>query len=121
MPRRRDSALRAGADRWGARVPTRRRFLSGLLGLCALAGAVDAQEARTVPRIGVLVPGSPTPGSLPMRVFDAFREGLYGLGYVEGRTVVVEARWNGGRPERDAALTRELVQANVDVIVAGTS
>jgi putative tryptophan/tyrosine transport system substrate-binding protein len=92
-----------------------------LLGWTFMPFVAAAQEARRVPRVGVLAPGHPTRDTLPMKVFDAFRHGLRDLGYVEGRTVLIESRWDGGRPERHAALARELVQAGVDVIVAGTT
>jgi putative ABC transport system substrate-binding protein len=43
------------------------------------------------------------------------------LGYVEGRTVVFEARGADGKPERLPALAAELVRLKVDVIVASTT
>jgi putative ABC transport system substrate-binding protein len=39
------------------------------------------------------------------------------LGLIEGRTIVIEYRWSGGRPERVAEIAAEFVQLNVDVIV----
>ncbi len=82
--------------------------------------AVQAEQGR-IPRIGVLAPGDPTPGTLPMQVFDAFRQGLRELGYVEGRTIVIEPRWDEGRPDRYASLAEELIRLNVDIIVAGSA
>jgi putative ABC transport system substrate-binding protein len=98
----------------------RRSFLAAALALAAVPRAVGAQQAGA-PRLGVLVPGNPTPGTLPLQVFDAFRQGLRDLGYVEGRTIVIESRWDEGRPERNAALAGELIRLEVDVIVAGTT
>jgi putative ABC transport system substrate-binding protein len=49
---------------------------------------------------------------------EAFRQGLRGLGYVEGRNVVIEYRDAEGKPERLPALAAELVRLKVDVIVA---
>jgi len=72
-------------------VMDRRSFLAAALALAAVPRAAEAQPAG-VPRIGVLVPGNPTPGTLPLQVFDAFRQGLRDLGYVEGRTIV---KWTG--------------------------
>jgi len=99
----------------------RRTFLCGLT-LAPLAAplAAEGQQGR-VPRIGVLAPGGPTPGTLPMQVFDAFRQGLRDLGYVEGQTIVIESRWDEGRPDRYASLAEELIRLNVDIIVAGTT
>ena len=49
------------------------------------------------------------------------RQGLQELGYVDGRTAVIEWRWWEGKPEqlRDAAA--EMVGLNPDVIVVGGS
>ncbi len=91
------------------------------LTLTLLPLAAEAQQAGRVPRIGVVAPGTPTPGTLPLQVFDAFRQALRDLGYVEGETVVLETRWDESRPEQIASLVRDLVQRNVDVILAGTT
>lgn len=50
--------------------------------------ASEAQQARNVPRIGLLRSGSP-----PDPFVESFRHGLRDLGYVEGRNVVLEYRW----------------------------
>jgi len=47
----------------------------------------------------------------------AFREGLRGLGYVEGTNVIIEFRWAEGESDRLAELARELVRLRVDVLV----
>jgi putative ABC transport system substrate-binding protein len=47
----------------------------------------------------------------------AFQQGLANLGYVEGRDIIIEARFSEGRVERFPDLTAELVRLNVDVIV----
>jgi putative ABC transport system substrate-binding protein len=51
-------------------------------------------------------------------VFDALREGLRDVGYIEGDNIRVEARWARGKPELLPQLTRELVQLRVDIVVA---
>ena len=87
------------------------------VGLLLAPLASDAQQAGKVPRIGLLgvSPESPTGRA----VLDAFRQGLRDLGYVEGRSVVIEHRWAEGKPERLPDLAAELVRLNVDVLVAG--
>jgi putative ABC transport system substrate-binding protein len=70
-----------------------------------------------VPRVGYLSPGS---SSDPVRQnrFEAFRQGLRELGYVEGQNIAIESRWAEGKYDRYSALTADLVRLKVDVIVA---
>jgi len=49
--------------------------------------------------------------------YEAFRQGLNELGYVEGRHIVIEYRYAEGRSERLPALAAELVRLNVDLIL----
>ena len=51
--------------------------------------------------------------------YPAFVKGMNELGYVEGKDVVIEARYGDGNAARLATLAAELVQSNVDVIVTG--
>jgi putative ABC transport system substrate-binding protein len=46
----------------------------------------EAQQPRKVPRIGYLTPSISANRSL----FEAFRQGLRELGYVEGKNIVIE-------------------------------
>jgi putative tryptophan/tyrosine transport system substrate-binding protein len=39
------------------------------------------------------------------------------LGWIEGRTIVIEYRWDDGRPERAAEIAAEFVRLKVEVIV----
>jgi putative tryptophan/tyrosine transport system substrate-binding protein len=79
--------------------------------------AADAPQATTVHRVGrLLAAGSPAAGPDPS--FEAFRQGLRALGYVEGQNVVIEDRYAEGSPERLRDLAAELVRLKVDVIVA---
>jgi ABC-type uncharacterized transport system substrate-binding protein len=87
------------------------------LALLAMPLAARPQQPSHIPRIGVLVSGSPG----PHRAFESFRQGLRELGYIEGQTIVIESRWDEGRPERNTALVADLIRLRVDVIVATTS
>lgn len=69
------------------------------------------QQAPKITRVGFLAPQS---RSLPL--FDAFRQGLADLGYVEGRNVVIEPRFAEGQYERFPDLFAELVRLKVDII-----
>jgi putative tryptophan/tyrosine transport system substrate-binding protein len=75
-----------------------------------------AQQLSRVPRIGVLLLGTPT--SFAPRT-QAFVEGLRDLGYVEGRTVAIEWKWGQDRDDLLPDLAAELVRSQVDVIVTG--
>jgi putative tryptophan/tyrosine transport system substrate-binding protein len=87
--------------------------VSVTLALLASPLAGEAQP-RGVPRIGLLESGS-LAGRAPL--WEAFRQAMRELGYVEGRSVVFEARGAGGGSERLPALATELVRLKVDVIV----
>jgi putative ABC transport system substrate-binding protein len=88
-----------------------RTFAGGLLGAPL---AAEAQQARGMPRIGVLVLA---PLSARPQQWEAFRQGLREHGYLPGQNILLEFRSADGKPERLAELAAELVQANMDVIV----
>lgn len=87
------------------------------LALFACLSAVEAQQAGKVPRVGFLYFGSREPGPGAAR-YAAFLEGLRELGYVEGKDLIVEARFAESKPERLPALVDELLRLRVDSIVA---
>jgi putative ABC transport system substrate-binding protein len=62
--------------------------------------------------------GSSQAGLTP--AFDAFREGLRELGWIENENIVIEYRWAGERPDRLPELAAELVRLKVDVIIGST-
>ena len=83
--------------------------------LLTVAGLAEARPAMKVARIGYL---SGTSLSVNSARVDAFRQGLHELGYVEGKNIVIEWRFAGGKLDRLPALAAELVRLKVDVIVA---
>jgi putative ABC transport system substrate-binding protein len=96
-------------------VITRRVFLGTLAGgLLAAPLAADAQPRGQVARMGVL-------GNAPPPQWEAFRERLRQLGWVEGQNLIIESRWMQGRPDRLPELAAELVRLNPDVILALSS
>jgi putative ABC transport system substrate-binding protein len=50
---------------------------------------------------------------------DAFVQRLRELGWVEGRSILIEVRWGEGRPERYAEIAAEFVRSKVEIILAG--
>ena len=92
----------------------RREFILGLGGAAAWPLAARAQQGK-MPIIGFLHPGFPDGIGSP--AFSALRDGLRDVGYVEGETVKIEARWARGEPETLAHLTQELIRLHVDVLV----
>jgi putative ABC transport system substrate-binding protein len=80
--------------------------------------AALAQQLTKVPRVGWLVSGSPTTHRLSLA---AFRDGLKAHGHVEEQNISIEYRWAEGNVARLPALANDLVQQNVDVILAGGS
>ncbi len=95
----------------------RRRFL-----LTSLAGAVAAplpaggQHAANTPRVGFLSPSSLS-DERTRRYFETFRQGLRELGYLEGQSIAIEARWAEGKYSRLSGLALELVRLRMMVIV----
>jgi putative ABC transport system substrate-binding protein len=93
----------------------RRRELITLLGGAAAAWPLRAQAQQgKVPIVGFLYPGFSDPGS---PIFDALGQGLRDVGFIEGETVKIEARWARGKPDTLPQLTRELIQLHADVLV----
>lgn len=86
------------------------------LALSLLAGPLpaEAQQPAKVPRIGFL--GALSPSALSARI-DAFQQGLRELGYVEGKSLVIEYRWAERKSDRLPDLAVELVRLKVEVIV----
>ena len=99
----------------------RRKFLvalgAGALAFAAPPGSFGQQQVK-VRRVGFL---SLSAASLNSPYANAFLKGMRELGYVEAKNLVVEWRFADGKLERLPGLAAELVQLNVDVIVAGGS
>jgi len=90
--------------------------LAVLLAVSVLAPpAAETQQAQKIPRVGMLLPGTPSTNA---HLAEAFRQGLRELGYIEGQTILLEPRYSAGRVERFADHAAELTRLKVDVIVA---
>jgi len=98
--------------------PARRAVLRALV--CGMAMAPSrrllAQQKSKSWRVGFLAPGASS-----TRVYEGFRQGMRKIGLVEANGVELHWRFADGNYDRLGGLAADLVRANVDVIVAGTT
>ena len=78
----------------------RREFITLVGGAAAWPLAAGAQQSGKVPRIGYLSPA----GAMPRD--EAFRQRLQELGYVDGKSIIIEYRFAEGKFDRLRALAR---------------
>ncbi len=89
------------------------------LSLFAAPFAVSAQQPTKAPLVAVLVPGtSPAGRGLSRLDLQAVREGLRALGYVEGKNIERDVRFEDNKPECWPSIVDELMRRRVDVMVA---
>ena len=86
--------------------------------LFAFSLTANAQQPKKIPRIGYLAGITSTAQSARIQ---AFRQGLRELGYLEGKNIVIEARYGEGNPDRVRTLAAELVNLKVDIILSAGS
>lgn len=89
-----------------------------MLGLAGLVPAwpfvARAQQGDRTRRVGALMSGMETDPEQIAR-WDAFRESLEGLGWLDGRNVRIDVRF-AGRPDRFEPLAKEMVALQPDAI-----
>jgi len=94
----------------------RRIGLVVVLALSLLAPLVlQAEQAEKAWRIGWL--GDGTRSAREGNTLTPLREGLRELGYIEGKNIVIDARWSEGSEERLRHDAADFVRLKVDVIV----
>lgn len=81
--------------------------------LFSLCPSAWAQQQTKISRIGYLNAGSTSESA----DFNAFRQRLRELGYVERKSIVIESANADGNQERLNRFAQEMVRLNVDVIV----
>jgi putative ABC transport system substrate-binding protein len=94
----------------------RRDFITVLGGAAAAwPFAAHGQQAKRIPRIGVLwhAGSAEEEGAY----FKSLAQGLTDLGYIDGRNLILEHRFPNEMPERFRSMARELVSLNVDVLI----
>jgi putative ABC transport system substrate-binding protein len=99
--------------------PTSTRLTSIVVLLLFAVSLATAAQVGKVPRIGVLLPGSPDPEY--ERRLDAFRQGLRELGYIDTQNILLEYRWAHAKYEHMADLVAELMRLKVDVLVVDST
>jgi putative tryptophan/tyrosine transport system substrate-binding protein len=93
----------------------RREFIAGLGGAAVWPVAAWAQQEERVRRVGILVNGSSTQAPAHPRV-DAFKQGLAGVGWIEGRNLAFEERWAEADATRLPTLATQLAALKPDLI-----
>ena len=95
----------------------RRAVIAGLASLLVAPRRSAAQQAPAkLPRIGILSPAA----SPSTKGFDACRDGLRELGYIDGANITIVYRCAAWDYDRLPAMAGELVRLPVDVIVTDT-
>src|SRR5919109_4034618 len=89
--------------------------LTGTLSIVTAAFAGRAQAPKKLPHIGSL--SANTAPAAP--ILEAFRQGLSGLGWIEGQNIALEWRSTAGQDDLLPAFLDEPLQCKVDIIVAG--
>ena len=86
-----------------------------ILVLASFWPAEAQQTTKAIPRIGFI--SSTSTAENPSPLFEAFRQGLRDLDYVDGKNIVIVHRYAEGRLDRMPPFVHEFVQQKVDVIV----
>ena len=99
----------------------RRKFIA-LLGAAAVAWPLvaHAQQSKEIPRLCFL---TFDPGTLQSRSprFDVFFDSLRDLGYVDGKTIVIDYLSADGKDDRFPALVSECLRLKADIIAVSTT
>jgi ABC-type uncharacterized transport system substrate-binding protein len=82
--------------------------------LLAVAAPAEAQQTRTVIRIGYL--SSVNPANESARA-EGIRLALHERGYIEGQNIAIEYRYGEGKIDHYPELANELVRLKSDIIV----
>jgi putative ABC transport system substrate-binding protein len=95
---------------------SRRAFVAGTLVLASAPLSVSAQQRGKIPRIGVLWHAASA--EQEGKMFEAMEQGFRDFGYTDGQNIALERRFPAEQPEQFIVLAAELVQLNIDVLVA---
>jgi ABC-type uncharacterized transport system substrate-binding protein len=98
----------------------RRDFITLLGGAAAWPFTARAQQGDRVRRIGVVM-GLDENDPLAKPRVSAFTQALAGLGWTDGRNLLMDLRWHGGDANGIRALAQELVGLQPDIILTITT
>jgi putative ABC transport system substrate-binding protein len=93
----------------------RREFISLIGGAIAWPFVARADQTGAPMRVGFLGGASTLGGEA---LVACFRAGLRGIGWNEGKNIIIEYQWTEGISERYSQLGAELVRLKPDLIVA---
>lgn len=80
----------------------------------------EAQQGpKALPRVGVIL--STGTAAVPSPQLEAFKLGLQGIGYVDGKNISIERRYAEGKLDRMPVFVNEFVQQKFDVILAANN
>ena len=96
----------------------RRAFIAGLGGAATWPVLTRGQQPK-VARVGVVMSGAEIDPEQQKQV-STFRDGMQKLGWVDGKNLRLEIRWQAAGPERAQATISELFNLPLDVILIGT-
>jgi putative tryptophan/tyrosine transport system substrate-binding protein len=93
----------------------RREFITGLGSAAAWPAVARAQQG--LPFVGYVSPGTESEPNYTA----AFRDGLRGMGFIPGGSVMIEYGWAEGQNDRLSGIAMEFARRRVDLIVVTTT
>ena len=109
-----------GGRQWATGNSRKLKFLLCALGalLVALCSTARAQQKDKVFRIGILDPSTASGSAVG---WEALRQELSKLGWIEGKNITIDYRFSEGKTQRLPERAADLVRLKVDlIVVAGT-
>jgi putative ABC transport system substrate-binding protein len=86
-----------------------------LIGICTTSLSAFGQSASKMRHIGFINVGPAAANKINV---EAFQQGLRDVGYVEGRSIIVDYRWGDGQVGRLPGMVNELLALKPEVIVS---
>ena len=99
----------------------KRRDLIVVLGGAAATWPMAARaQTGSLRRVGVLMNASAT-DTMPQSNVAAFTQAMRQLGWVKGKNLRVDVRWNAGDAQLARVYAKQIIELNPDVIVAAST